>query len=167
MKELITAVEARIDELMVQAKKLGYSVKRPLTIFDVKGMTAGWMTSDGVMRINPELMKRNWDDYLLQTVGHEFAHHICYQMWPTLRISHGPEWKAVMVKLGLPPTRCHDYDVSEVKTRTLKTFEYACTKCGFKYELTSIRHNRILKGKTYHHPDCGPKYPLMFVRAMH
>ncbi|MCW8944600.1 MAG: hypothetical protein OQL27_07480, partial [Sedimenticola sp.] len=53
-------------------------------------------------------------------------------------------------------SRCHSYDVSRSSRRSLKRFSYQC-ECR-THELTSIRHNRVLKGLRYHCVNC--KQPL-------
>lgn len=103
---------------------------------------------DHRVRYNVGLAKRHPDEFE-QTVGHEIAHIVCWLVHGTT--GHGPEWKAIMVKLGLEPRRCHAYDVKGLKKRYYK-IAYAC-ECR-EYELTLIRHNRILQGQTYSCRNC-------------
>ena len=59
---------------------------------------------------------------------------------------HGPAWKKVMRAIGQAPERCHSYDVSGV----VKGHAYKCSSCGKDFHLTTHRHNKILRGSTYH-----------------
>jgi predicted SprT family Zn-dependent metalloprotease len=99
------------------------------------------------------------------TIIHEIAHLVIYRFYPlggklvngTFKKvkPHGEEFKHVMIMIGGRPNRTHNYDTSNIKARTRKVereFPYACGCTGKVYNLTSIRHNRILKGKTYR---CG------------
>lgn len=167
MKDLKVYAEAQVSKLMKQATSLGFPVPRPQIVFNVKGLTAGRMSNRGVMDLNAELFKRNFDDFLVNTIGHEFAHHICFVHWPNCEMAHGPEWKHVMTLLGLDPVRCHNYDVSEVKTREYNKFQYVCPVCGEHQILTSVRHNKVKKGLNYLHTPCtAAKQPLVFVKEL-
>lgn len=167
MKDLKSAAEARVSELMDQAKKLGFKVPRPSVVFNKRGQVAGTMNFDGTMDLNAELFRQNYDDFLKNTIGHEFAHHICFVYWPNAEMAHGPEWKQIMVQLGLNPSRCHNYDVSTVKVKEYNKFEYKCPVCGESQVLTSIRHNKVRKGWNYLHSKCASaKNPLIFVKEL-
>lgn len=90
-------------------------------------------------------------DYVLQTVPHEVAHYIVHVMYYYLRPRpHGNEWKFVMESIfGRPALRCHDYDTGFLKakkSRNIKRFAYGCGCNGEEHIISSILHNRILRG---------------------
>lgn len=122
--------------------------------YDLKGTVAGqFCTKYGKMyfRVNLELAHLNIDDYLKQTVPHEFCHYI--QRMDDLKNyrrsrPHGNEWKRKMVYyFNLEPNRCHSYDVSPVKQRR-QTVPYKCN-CR-THDIGIVRHRNIVRyGKTF------------------
>lgn len=126
---------------------------------DIKGKTAGqFCTRNGGMlkylRFNPVLAKENKDTFD-STVVHEVAHYVTRELSKGRYVKpHGPEWKSVMKQLGIrQPKTCHSMNTDNVATRKGKTFNYTCGCTDFK--LSSIRHNRSMKGITYHCKKCG------------
>lgn len=125
--------------------------------FDLKGRCAGqairkpgdWFE----IRVNPEIAVQNWAEYIDQTIPHEVAHIVQYQVFPRCR-GHGRAWKRIMRAFGKEPRRCHEYDLSTVKVRRQKRHEYACA-CRV-HHLTTVRHNRVRRGQTnYSCKTCG------------
>jgi len=127
----------------------------PTVKFNQRGMTAG--TATGALwevNFNPILLMENQDDFIEQTVPHELAHLIDYEVNPinhqtevkwtrrgyrrTKRNIHGADFKFIVERvLGADDsTRCHNYDVSraKVKKRGVK-YLYRCT-CGCNTETT-------------------------------
>lgn len=139
------AVSDRIDELMEKAEALDRPVKRPTVNYKLRGLTGGRMNSDGQLDINVVLLRENWDHYLTQTIGHEFAHHIQFKYFPSHR-AHGAAWARVMVALGLPADRCHEYDTENAQVRKKNKFEYTCDGCGGTLILGPVRHKHQQAG---------------------
>ena len=116
--DLSTAISYWYDK----AKGL-YTLKnwqRPVfTVSQLKGSCGGKAEYlKNKVLVNFSLYKDNKPEYLMQTIGHEVAHLAAFQVYGLQRIvanAHGDEWKSVMIALGLPPTRCHSYDISNVK----------------------------------------------------
>ena len=49
------------------------------------------------------------EHFRLDTIPHELAHQVAYDIWPaSVKRCHGAEWQSVMRRLGLEPTRCHE-----------------------------------------------------------
>jgi SprT protein len=118
---------------------------------DIKGKVAGYYcfkNGQKYLRFNPSIYKENKDTYD-DVIVHEVAHYVTHELYPGSK-PHGKEWKGVMRSLGKEPERCHAYKVTPA--RKLKTFKYKCD-C-MEYELTSIRHNKILKGHYYTCQKC-------------
>ena len=95
----------------------------------------------------------NGDEFIEDTVPHEFAHLVTYALYGTDRDykghrrvkPHGSQWQRVMRLLGYKPTRCHNFDVKPAR-KVASKYRYSC---GCKeYFLTAIRHNKILSGKS-------------------
>jgi SprT protein len=154
------AVEDRLDQLMDQADALGLTVPRPTLNYDLRGQVAGKMGYDGTLYVNVCLLNENWDHYLEQTVGHEFAHHIVMNHYRGSS-AHGSEWKRVMVRLGLPPNRTHRYDVSNSTVRRKSQYAYVCDGCGTELKMGPVRHKKQQSGKaSYRHSGCGRRGTL-------
>jgi SprT protein len=118
--------------------------------FDLRGTGAGQARirsgSFAVIRYNTTLLGLHPTQFVAETVPHEVAHVVAFvKHGPRIR-PHGPEWQAVMRHFGVEPSRCHRYDVSRLRTRSLQRFLYRCS-CG-THEISSIRHNRIRREGT-------------------
>ncbi len=113
-------VRERIEHyLQIAEKHYKNKYPRPAIQWSLRGTTAG-KASAGEKKIwlHPQLMRENFDDYLVKTVGHEVAHLIQYwEFGYEDNPSHGPKWRNVMYAFKLPAIRCHNYDVSKVPTR--------------------------------------------------
>ena len=123
--------------------------------FDLTGKVAGRFSFRGTefsMHFNLPMAEAN-PEFIDRTPQHEVAHYIRYiragykmDKIGERRDMHGSKWKAVMKELGATDiTRCHSYTVPNCKT--YRKFAYQC-ECGQTYELTAIRHNRLVKNST-------------------
>lgn len=89
----------------------------PTISFDLRGTTAGQAyPGKNHIRLNGQLLNENTDHFIEQTVGHEWAHLAAANLHGHKIRSHGPEWKAVMHKLGLDAARCHAYTTQKART---------------------------------------------------
>ena len=164
-------VAARTRDLLTAAGLwLCIGIQDPQIRFDLRGRSAGQarIGSRGpwVVRYNPVLLAANAEDFLATTVPHEVAHLVAYARHGSRIRPHGPEWQAIMRHFGVAPERCHRYDVSAVRGRSLREFDYHCSCRG--HRLSSIRHHRVLAGRDYicrhcsttlrsgRHPDAAP-----------
>ena len=96
----------------------GGSMPVPTVSFDLRGKTAGQaFLSKHHIRLNGQLLNENPDDFIHQTVGHEWAHLLCHYRHGPRVAAHGKEWKLIMVALGLNPERCHTYDTTRSTVR--------------------------------------------------
>lgn len=129
--------------------------------FNLTGKAAGMALfphrATPVIRYNALLLSENRDDFLKRTVPHEVAHIVARRLFGKKIKPHGPEWRQVMQLFGAEASRCHNYDVSRSSRRTLKRYPYRC-HCR-THQLSSIRHNRVKRGQTYHCLSC--KQPLL------
>jgi len=100
------------------ADKLGIIMPVPQVVFALKGTTAGRAYyQKNLISFSPSLLYANADHFLEQTVGHEVAHLAAFRKHGSIIKPHGTHWQAVMWGLGLPATRCHNYDISGVPTQ--------------------------------------------------
>lgn len=119
-------------------------------VFDLKGRAAGMYRVHGrerVIRYNPWLFARYFEDNLNTTVPHEVAHYVTDVLYGIKRIKpHGAEWRSVMSALGAAPDVTGRYDLTGIPTRRQQRHAYHCD-CT-THQLSSVRHNRMLNGKT-------------------
>lgn len=105
-------------------RKLNLSMPYPWVEFGLKGTTAGRAWYRGKyekpkIQFQPTLLLENPETFLTQTAGHEVAHLAAHFRHANKEIDpHGMEWRSVMWTLGLPANRCHNYDTSNVSTRS-------------------------------------------------
>jgi SprT protein len=119
-RECIAQVKHYVD---LANRKLKLSLLYPVIEFSLKGTTAGraWWPANKI-QFSPTLLRENPDTFLQQTVGHEVGHLAAHLRHRNERIDpHGDEWRNVMWTMGLPATRCHNYDTSNVPTRAGRT----------------------------------------------
>lgn len=134
-------------------------------LFDLTGKAAGMYrvkAGQRVIRYNPYVFAKYYDDNFSETIPHEVAHYVTDMLFGLRKIrAHGGEWKSVMQVFGVAANRTANYDLSDLPVRKFKTYVYHCG-CQ-NYDLTSRRHNKILRG-TGHYMcrDCGGK--LLFVK---
>ena len=99
----------------------------------------------------------NVEEFKADTVVHEVAHFVDRVVNGST--GHNVRFYNMMRTLGNDnPRRCHDFKVEE-----RATFTYACECCGVTMELSKIRHNKIIRGKRYHHNPCGKTGNIKYV----
>lgn len=134
-------------------------------LFDLSGKAAGMYrvkAGQRVIRYNPYVFSKYYDDNFSETIPHEVAHYVTDVLYGLRKIRpHGREWKSVMQVFGVDANRTASYDLSGLPVRNFQKFVYHCG-CQ-NYELTSRRHNKIIRGTgQYLCRDCGGK--LLFVK---
>lgn len=135
--------------------------------FSLRGNRAGTAqysrSGNHELRFNRKILMENSDEFIEDTVPHEFAHLITYALYGTDRDykghrkvkPHGTQWQRVMRLLGYKPTRCHNFDVKPAR-KVARKYEYSCS-CQV-HKLTAIRHNKIKSGRSYYNCNrCGKK----------
>ncbi len=113
--------------------------------FDLKGLVAGMYRTNKnqrVIRYNPYIFAKYFEDSLESTVPHEVAHYVTDMMFGLSR-PHGEEWREVMQAFGAEASRTCDYDLDGIPVRRYRHHAYHCS-C-MTHEITSHRHNKILK----------------------
>lgn len=137
---------------------LNRSLPRVDIRFNVRG--AAWAyyqrhSDQRSIRFNPYLSANHFNETLNDVVPHEVAHFVVDSIYPNRRRPHGPEWKKVMLQFGIhSPQIRHDKDISQIPVRRQRRHLYRCA-CQ-EYQLTTTRHNRILRGQQHYScPKCG------------
>ena len=174
MPEHIQPLSENLQEQVIQetnrfiksaANYYDCKIKEIPVLFDLIGKSAGMYrvrAGQQVIRYNPYVFAKYFDDNFSETIPHEVAHYVTDILYGLRSIKpHGAEWKSVMQVFGVAANRTANYDLSGLPVRKFQTFVYHCG-CQ-NYELTSRRHNKILNGSGHYMcRDCGGK--LLFVK---
>jgi SprT protein len=152
-----------VKQVVERAKVvLNVEIETPDVTFDVRGKVAGraYFTrsrSRNRVDFNLPLALLNTDTFF-ETVIHEVAHLVTYEMYPQAT-AHGPEFKSIDSVLGGRGTRCHSYDVSQ--TAIKKTRKRHIAKCDCKeYVITAKRVTLMKKGMRYSCNLCSGRLVL-------
>ncbi len=146
-------------ECLQRAEALYDLGHRPIPVsFDLRGRAAGMYRvrcRQPLIRYNPYIFARYFEHGLQATVPHEVAHYITDRLYGLDKVRpHGEEWQSVMRALGAEPRASVRLDLSGMPLRRQQRFAYRCD-CTV-YQLSTCRHNRIIKGAArYHCRLCG------------
>ena len=126
-------------------------------LFDLKGRAAGMYrvhNRDRVIRYNPYLFAKYFEDNITTTVPHEVAHYVVDILYGAHRVRpHGAEWQQVMLALGAEPRATGNYDLSGIPVRRQQRHSYQCA-CT-RHDISTARHNKIQRGKArYYCRNC-------------
>jgi SprT protein len=126
-------------------------------LFDLKGRAAGMYRVHGrnrVIRYNPYLFAKYFDDNINTTVPHEVAHYVVDILYGAHRVRpHGAEWQQVMLALGAEPSVTGKYDLSGIPVRRQQRHSYRCA-CTM-HKISTARHNKIQRGTaSYYCRNC-------------
>lgn len=117
--------------------------------FELRGRAAGmYRVQHGrrLIRYNPYLFARYFEDNLANTVPHEVAHYVTDVLHGLRNVRpHGREWQAVMRALGARPEVSCRYDLDGIPVRRQRRFGYRCA-CT-THQLSTVRHRRVQSGR--------------------
>jgi len=147
-------IDTRVKNvILLTASKIEYiygrSMDLPQVKYDLRGRTAGYAVGGHTIRLNLEILNdpRYTEDMIKQTIPHEVAHIACMQFWPTENVAHGYKWQRMMVRIGLKPDRCHQYETK--KARQTKKYRYTCG-CSSPLMMGATRHRRMQNGESFY-----------------
>jgi len=108
--------------------------------FRVKHLNGKWIRE---LRFNQQLLDQHTFDFIDDTVPHEVAHFIVYELFGTSVRPHGKEWQYVMREvLDQTPEVTHKYDVQPA--RKMQTVAYTCGCPERVHQLGLVRHKRVI-----------------------
>lgn len=143
-------VKSVTTEYIQRASKIyQQSFSMVLISFDLKGRAAGmYRVKNNVrlIRYNPYLFAKYFDDNVAETVPHEVAHYITEKLYGIGRVRpHGNEWGEVMRAFGIESKRVgHRYDMQGVPVRVHRRYAYRC-RCA-THNVTTRRHKQMKSG---------------------
>lgn len=147
-EQIVSATEACLYQIGVLMER----TFDPIPVhFDLKGRAAGMYKVKGsqrMIRYNPYIFAHYFSENLSATVPHEVAHYVVDVMYGMRNTQpHGEEWKNIMALLNADASVTCNFNLENIPTKKYRRFDYSCS-CR-THQLTSIRHNRILKGMRY------------------
>ncbi len=154
-------VEHATREWIHHARRLFRIPLEPIPVrFDLQGRAAGmYRVTRGkrIIRYNPYLFAKYFEESLTTTVPHEVAHYVADILHGLHTIRpHGPEWRAIMRAFGVEPRATERYDLSGIPVRRQRQFDYQC-RCG-THPLSTTRHNKIRRNQAvYFCKRCGER----------
>jgi SprT protein len=158
----LLAQRSLLHWLAVACAAYGQAFYVPSVSFDLTGTCAGtayWRRRH--IRFNHQLLAENPAHFESDIIPHELAHLIVRHLHGEAPASHGPEWQAVMRKLGVDLARLHSLDTTNSRT-TAKVYGYVCS-CNANNWLSSRQHPRAQRGAVYACRQC--KGPMAFPAA--
>ncbi len=157
------AIKERVQHYLQDFyERTGKTAVIDIVTFDAKGTYAGRAyLKQAKVSFNQEIAATNKDRFD-RTIAHEVAHIIAYKVYG--ESGHGRIWKSVFASFGFEPTRCHTYNMENVKVRRQRRWEYSCNcNTGF-HQMTTTKHNKIQRGVRYMCVACGT--PLEFAQEV-
>lgn len=153
-------VDSKLDILLDQlTQKISFSyllaeqffnrsLIRPSIRLDLRGQSAGSANpTTHLLRFNKVLFLANHQHFLTQTVPHEVAHLVAYEVFGSTIKPHGKEWQHIMHSVyQLPAERCHHYQLTK---KAKRYFLYACQCKKLLHPLSARRHHLIAQGYQY------------------
>jgi SprT protein len=142
-------VRLKTGEFINQASRI-YRHRFPMipVFFDLQGHAAGMYkvsNNERLIRYNPYLFAKYFDDNIATTVPHEVAHYVVDMLYGASKVKpHGLEWQEVMLSLGAEPRVTGSYDLSGIPIRRQQRHVYQCA-CTL-HQISTVRHNKILRG---------------------
>ena len=157
--ELQNRVERTVEKyLTIATEHFGTTVPKIPYHYKSCGTTAGkysYKSNIGFMIFNYVLLNENIEHFINHTIPHEIAHYVVHfrKLLGDRKYKyakpHGQEWKYVMSRIfGVSPDRCHKYDVTNARKRTVaRPYIYKC-KCR-EHQFTNMRHRKSRSGVNY------------------
>ena len=147
-------VEARTEEYVARAEHIfDRKFDRVPVLFDLKGRSAGMFKVIGkrrLIRYNPWIFAKYFEENLRDTVPHEVAHYIVHEVYPRRSTKpHGDAWKALMARFGADAGVTFDLNLDGVPQRSQRTHPYHCG-CQL-HEVSTTRHNRVRARRMRYH----------------
>lgn len=160
--ELSARVDDRIAELVTIAReRAGFEIRTPVVYYYDGTLTAGYAKySKNSVGLHATFLRENTRNMIEETVAHEVAHLVVFQLWIAGRITekqrrraHGPVWRGIMRNwFAVTPERCHNFSTENVTVRRQRRWEARC-ECRSFWLSTTVR-NKMRRGQKRHCVKC-------------
>lgn len=114
----------------------------PTIRWDLTGKCAG-RAGANTIRLNFEALTKYPEDFISETIPHEVAHTVAFQLYGRNIQPHGYQWKQVAIALGCKGDRCHEYELTPAKVH--KKYSWKCN-C-MTHEVGINLHTKMLSGQ--------------------
>jgi len=174
--EFTKAAIAKVDESWAALERhFNKKLAKPKVTFDLRSKScAGQAIGGHTIRLNLGYVRESAQTMVSRTVPHEVVHcwlvatrdpsHVRDNMFYVDQFSvrrrrqkrdvHGSTFQNTMRILGADTSRCHSMGKSDF-AKERKTWSYACSGCGHVYQLSTVIHNKMMRGQRRYHPACG------------
>jgi len=97
-------------------------------------------------------------EHVADVFCHEFAHQV-------VGGSHGHDsvWKAAAIRIG-GPRAANQFHCMQVVSKPQRRWQARCPHCSKVLEITTVRANKMLRGFTYRHSNCGTVQDLVLLQ---
>jgi len=143
----IQLINEKVSEVKAKLEKVGMvPIDINLTVEKLRyGVAGNACFSKKSIKISEDYLKQFPDDTINDTIPHEMCHIYQKQYFPNAKQNHGPQWKRLMIFLGLSPSTYHTLKLAGVErpTKTKKRFIYLSEKTQTEIKVTSQKHYKI------------------------
>ena len=153
MSRDITPYLTRVEKMVAWSRRMLPSFEDRITTPRVDWIPKATARRYGDYSPTEELIRLNHfyaalapDIMLIHTLPHEFAHHLTHKVFPKAKQGHGPEFRSICRKLGIPEEARTDAFLT--KARKHRTLPARCD-CGTVTNVTFTMARRIEEGKLY------------------
>jgi len=136
----------------------GLNLSHTEVVFEKRGKSTGG-TCRGSWKIdyNLDWARANLQGFLTEVVPHEIAHAVNHEMNGE---GHDRQWKYIMRRMGVKPTRCVHSDMEGVKSaRKTRRFRYVMP-CGCDFTVGKKVHNQLQTSPKGTRRCTAHKYPM-------
>lgn len=104
--------------------------------------------SENRIELNRRLLEKHPEE-LAPTLAHELAHLVAPLIYGRRGLSHGEGWQKIVRCLGFAPSRTHDLDVSEMKSRHAVKAWAVCACEGRRHAIYAQKLRKIRRRYRY------------------
>lgn len=120
------------------------SMRIPHVRFDLKGTTGGYAHyQEWAIRLNVQALEDFREEMIENTIPHEVAHLVAFELYGAGIAPHGWEWQRIARILGCDASRCHSMPLE--KAKKTRKFLYVCM-CQ-KHQVGLNVHRKIQAGQ--------------------
>jgi SprT protein len=105
-----------------------------------KSLTVNKKDKLGIIRYNPWIFAKHYEENFMTTVPHEVSHYLARCIYGKKLRPHGKEWKSIMQHFGANNAVTVDFDMKGIPARRSRKFIYHCS-C-MTHQLGIRRHNK-------------------------
>lgn len=130
MTTLQAEIQSKINSVVSKLESLGYpriSIDADITKLKI-GCTGRASSNSTTIQLSSEYLNYHKEYVMNQTIPHEICHLYQFAYHPRAKQAHGPEFRRLMMVLGLQGNTCHNLGLAQgqVRKSTRVTYKCAC-----------------------------------------